>query len=50
MELHLVIGVDGNRGEWFLKLNTQLYGLKQASTNWFDLYKKWSIKEGLPYI
>ena len=39
MELHLGMGVDGNRGEWVLKLNKSLYVPKQASTNRFDLLK-----------
>ena len=39
MELHLGMGVDGNRGEWVLKLNKSLYGIKQANENWFDPLK-----------
>ena len=39
MELPLGMGVDGNRGEWVLKLNKPLYGTNQASANWFDLLK-----------
>ena len=39
MELPLGMGVDGNRGEWFLKLNKSLYGINQVSENWFDLLK-----------
>ena len=35
MDLPLVIGVDGNRGKWFLKLNKSLYGPNQESANWF---------------
>ena len=35
MELPLVMLVDGNRGEWVLNLNKLLYGINQASTNWF---------------
>ena len=35
MDITLGIGVDGNRGEWVLKLNKSLYGLNQASVNWF---------------
>ena len=37
MDISFGMGVDGNRGEWFLKLNKQLYGIKQASENWIDL-------------
>ena len=39
MEITLGMGVDGNRGEWVLKLNKSLYRLKKESTNWFDLLK-----------
>ena len=31
MGIPLGMGVDGNRGEWLLKLNKSFYGLKQAS-------------------
>ena len=31
--------VDGNRGEWVLKLNKLLYILNQASLNWCALLK-----------
>ena len=31
MEITLVMGVDANRGEWVLKLNKSIYGIKQAS-------------------
>ena len=39
MELHLGMGVDANRGEWVLKFKKSLYGIKQASENWFDHLK-----------
>ena len=39
MALPLVMVVDGKIGEWVLKLNNSLYGLKQESSNWFDLLK-----------
>ena len=31
--------IDGNKLEWFLKLNKSLYGLKKSSANCFDLLK-----------
>ena len=37
--LTLVILVDGNRGEWVLKLNKSLYVINKSSANWFDLLK-----------
>ena len=37
MEITLGMGVDGNRGEWVLKLNKLLYGINQASEHWFDI-------------
>ena len=39
MELTLGIRVDGNRGEWVLQLKKSIYGLNQASENWFDPLK-----------
>ena len=39
MELHLRLGVDGNRGEWVLKLKKSLNVIKQASENWVDILK-----------
>ena len=35
----LGMGVDGNIGEWLLRINKALYGLTQASENWFDIIK-----------
>ena len=37
MEILLVMGVDGNRGEWVINLNKSLYGLNQEIENWFDI-------------
>ena len=37
IDLTLVMGVDRNRGEWVLKLDKSIYGLKKE--NWFDLIK-----------
>ena len=39
MEFHLGMWVDRNRGDWVLKLNKSLNGIKQASENCFDLLK-----------
>ena len=39
MDLPLVMGVEGNRLEWFLELNKSIYELKQRIENWFDLLK-----------
>ena len=39
IELPLGMVVDGNRGERVLKLNKSLYGLRRASTNWFDILR-----------
>ena len=37
MYIHLVVLVDVNIGEWFIKLNKSLNRLKQESANWADL-------------
>ena len=37
VNISLVIDFDGNRGEWLLKLNKLLYGLKTFSADLFDL-------------
>ena len=42
----LGMGVDGNRGEWFLKLNRYIFVLKKASENWFDILKNGLEKRG----
>ena len=39
MEIPLGVRVDENRGEWVLKLNKSLYGIKKASVIWFDIIK-----------
>ena len=39
MGLPLGMGVDGNRGEWVLKLNKPFYGIRQVSKDWFCLLK-----------
>ena len=38
-DIPLIMGVDGNILEWAINLNKPLYGIKQASENWFDLLK-----------
>ena len=37
--ISLGIVVDGNIVNWVLKLNKELYGPKQASSNWLDMIK-----------
>ena len=37
VDIPLGLVFDGNRVEWVLKLNKLLYGIKQASANWFDI-------------
>ena len=46
MDLPLGMGVDGNRGEWVLNTNKSLYGIKQASENWFDILKNGLERRG----
>ena len=46
MGIVLVVGVDGNRVEWVIKSNKSLYGLNQASENWFDLIKNGLERRG----
>ena len=38
--------VCGNRVEWVIKSNKSLYGLNQASENWFDLIKNGLERRG----
>ena len=45
MDIPLVIGFDRNRVDWVIKLNKSLYGIKQASANWFDILKT-SLERG----
>jgi hypothetical protein len=44
MEIPLGVEVDGQKGEYLLKLKRNLYGLKQASHNWFN-----HLKDGLEH-
>ena len=39
MDIHLVMGIDVNIGEWVLKLNKPLYEIKQEIAKWFDHLK-----------
>ena len=39
MDIPLVIAVDENRREWILKLKKSVFGMNQASEDWFDILK-----------
>ena len=45
-DLPLVMLVDGNRGEYVIKWNKSLYGIKQESKNWFDPIKNCLERRG----
>ena len=47
IDINLWMLVDVNKGEWVLKLNRSLYGIKQKSADWFDILNTGIERRGI---